>query len=155
NYRYIGIIGDSMFHRLFPNEPHRRFARTERGHEPAGHGRRHRSGRRSHRHEGELTRLLGHGDLRLLMLRLIQDKPRHGYEIIKEIENLAGGVYTPSPGVVYPTLTLLEEIGHVEGALIDQGKRQFTITDTGRAFLAANQIATDALFARLQQSTEA
>src|SRR5271163_2248802 len=53
-----------------------------------------------------------HGELRLVILALIAERPRHGYEIIKEIEDRFGGGYTPSPGVVYPTLTMLEELGH-------------------------------------------
>jgi DNA-binding PadR family transcriptional regulator len=57
-----------------------------------------------------LRRFFAHGDLRLVILRLIAEKPRHGYEIIKAIEERVAGAYSPSPGVIYPTLTLLEEL---------------------------------------------
>ena len=77
-------------------------------------------------------------------------QPRHGYEIIKAIEERLGGGYSPSPGVIYPTLTMLEELGHATVAE-DAGKKQYTITDEGRAFLAANQPAVDAALARMEQ----
>jgi DNA-binding PadR family transcriptional regulator len=83
------------------------------------------------------------------MLALIAEKPRHGYEIIKAIEERFAGGYTPSPGVVYPTLTMLEELGH---ATVEEtgGKKQYSITVQGRAELAANQAAADAAMARMQ-----
>jgi DNA-binding PadR family transcriptional regulator len=84
-----------------------------------------------------------------VILRLIEERPRHGYEIIKEIEDRAGGAYTPSPGVIYPTLTLLEELGYVSVTPGEGARRLHTITDEGRAFLSANHAAVDALFARL------
>jgi hypothetical protein len=62
---------------------------------------------------GGLGRFFAHGDLRLVILHLIAEKPRHGYEIIKAIEEQVAGAYSPSPGVIYPTLTLLEELGYV------------------------------------------
>lgn len=79
-------------------------------------------------------RLLNQGDLRLLALALIAEKPRHGYEIMKAIEDKTGGSYTPSPGVIYPTLTLLEELDHVS-VTPDNGKKLHSITDEGRAYL--------------------
>lgn len=99
---------------------------------------------------GRLRRLLEHGDLRLLVLHLIADRPRHGYEIIKAIEELAGGAYTPSPGVVYPTLTLLEEIGHVS-SIAEGNRKSFTITPDGTAALAADRASLDAILARIAQ----
>src|SRR5215472_16878149 len=63
---------------------------------------------------GRMGRVFDHGDLRYVLLQLIADKPRHGYELIKAIEEKFGGTYSPSPGVIYPTLTLLEELGHVQ-----------------------------------------
>src|ERR1700744_4135418 len=65
---------------------------------------------------GRIGRMFGHGDLRLLLLALIEKEARHGYELIRLIEEMSGGAYTPSPGAIYPTLTLLEEAGHAEVA---------------------------------------
>src|SRR5262245_14109482 len=61
-------------------------------------------------------RVFGPGDLRLVLLAMIAEKPRHGYELIKELEQKFGGGYAPSPGSIYPTLTLLEELEHVRSA---------------------------------------
>src|SRR5262245_41920153 len=83
-----------------------RHDRDERRHARGEH-RHHRHGSRS------LGRFFAHGDLRLVILDLIAEKPRHGYEIIKAIEEQVAGAYSPSPGVIYPTLTLLEELGYV------------------------------------------
>jgi DNA-binding PadR family transcriptional regulator len=89
-----------------------------------------------------------HGDLRYIILQLIADRPRHGYEIIKAIEEQLGGMYSPSPGVVYPTLTLLEELGYVVGTSVGS-KKQYTITPEGSAFLDNNRAVVDAVVARL------
>src|SRR5690349_21776415 len=70
-------------------------------------------------------RMFGPGDLRLVLLSLIDEKPRHGYELIKELEQKFGGNYAPSPGSVYPTLTLLEELGHVQSTATEGTKRRF------------------------------
>jgi DNA-binding PadR family transcriptional regulator len=75
------------------------------------------------------------GDLKYVILDLIKDKPRHGYEIIRLLEERSHGFYTPSPGAVYPTLQFLEETGYVEAAQHD-GKKIYSITDEGRKFLA-------------------
>ena len=79
-------------------------------------------------------RMLAQGDLRLLALALIAEQPRHGYEIIKVLEEKTEGWYAPSPGIVYPTLTYLEEAGYVT-AQADGAKRLYTITAEGRAYL--------------------
>jgi DNA-binding PadR family transcriptional regulator len=97
---------------------------------------------------GRLGRMLEHGDLRMLALHLINEKPRHGYEIIKAIEDLAGGGYAPSPGVIYPTLTLLEEIGQVSSTT-EGARKSFTITEAGAEALKANQDAVKAILARI------
>jgi len=85
-----------------------------------------------------IGRMLASGDLRLVALYLIEQQPRHGYDLIKAIEEKSGGVYSPSPGVVYPALTFLEEAGfattHAEG-----NKKLYTITDEGRSHLADNR----------------
>ena len=97
-----------------------------------------------------MGRPFDHGELKLVVLAMLAERPRHGYEIIKAIEDRFGGSYTPSPGVVYPTLTMLEEIGH---ATVEEagGKKQYTITEEGKAFLAANKTATDAAMGRMQE----
>lgn len=75
------------------------------------------------------------GDLKYVILDMIKDKPRHGYEIIRILEEHSHGFYAPSPGAVYPTLQLLEEMGYVE-ATQQNGKKVYSITDEGRQFLA-------------------
>lgn len=89
------------------------------------------------------------GDLRFVILKLISEKPRHGYDVIKAIEEKLGGGYAPSPGVVYPTLTLLEEMGYVS-ATSEGTKKLYTITPEGEEALKANQGVIDALFARME-----
>jgi DNA-binding PadR family transcriptional regulator len=88
-------------------------------------------------------RLLRDGDLRLVALALLEEAPRHGYDIIKALEERSGGFYSPSPGVVYPTLTYLEDVGYTTSAA-DGNKKVYTIADPGRAHLEENreQVAT-------------
>ena len=93
-------------------------------------------------------RMLAQGDLRLLALALIAEQPRHGYEIIKVLEEKTEGWYAPSPGIVYPTLTYLEEAGYVT-AQADGAKRLYTITGEGRAYLEKNRAFVDAVLERL------
>lgn len=129
-----------------------RFARRPKNeHE---HSHEHRHGRRGHSGGGRhaLGRFFAHGDLRLVILNLIADKPRHGYELIKEIEDSVAGAYSPSPGVIYPTLTLLEELGYVE-ATADGAKKLYAITAEGEAFLTANRATVDALLARMAEAS--
>jgi len=131
---------------------HRRFARTTRDggwDQEHGHDRMHAGRTRESRgFGGRRGRVFDHGDLRLVVLRLIEEKPRHGYEIIKAIEELVGGAYSPSPGVVYPTLTMLEELGQVTVTEQD-GKKLHALTDQGRAYLEENRQAVEALQARM------
>ncbi len=93
-------------------------------------------------------RMLAQGDLRLIALALIAEQPRHGYEIIKVLEDKTTGWYSPSPGIVYPTLTYLEEAGYVT-AQSEGAKKLYTITEEGRAHLAENRAFVDAVLARL------
>ncbi|WP_180901393.1 PadR family transcriptional regulator [Martelella soudanensis] len=86
---------------------------------------------------GRPGRFLGQGQIRLLVLHLIGQEPRHGYDIIKAIEEMSGGFYAPSPGVIYPTLSFLEEGGYVV-AVEDGNKKRYSITDEGSAYLADN-----------------
>jgi DNA-binding PadR family transcriptional regulator len=93
-------------------------------------------------------RMLAQGDLRLIALALIAEEPRHGYEIIKLVEEKTADWYSPSPGIVYPTLTYLEEAGYVTAAS-EGSKKLFTITDEGRAYLDANRAIVEAVLDRL------
>ena len=96
-------------------------------------------------------RVFGHGGLRFVLLRLIADKPSHGYELIKSIEDRLGGAYSPSPGTVYPTLTLMEEQGFLTVDEADAGgRKRYRVTDAGNAFLGENRATVDALLARMQ-----
>jgi len=122
-----------------------------------GHRGRHRRGRHGWggRHgrgddgdEMRAGRMLGQGDLRFIMLALIAEQPRHGYEIIKLIEDETEGWYAPSPGIVYPTLTFLEETGYVT-AQTEGVKKLYAITDAGRANLKDNRELVAAVRERL------
>ena len=116
-----------------------------------GFGGRGFGGRRGHDDDGRGSRrrMFDGGELRLVLLKLIADEPRHGYDLIRRIEELTGGAYAPSPGVIYPTLTLLGDMGLIEAADSDGAKNLFAITDAGRAELDANGEIVDALIARL------
>jgi DNA-binding PadR family transcriptional regulator len=130
----------------------------EHRHAAGRHGRwgHHRHGGGRHGRGGDFGggdmmragRMLAQGDLRLLALALIAEQPRHGYEIIKVLEDKTEGWYAPSPGIVYPTLTYLEETGHVT-AQADGAKRLYTITDEGRVYLEQNRVFVDAVLERL------
>ena len=134
-----------MFHRHSHRNHDRHFARGEHRHDdPLFHGRHGRGGR--------LGRFFAHGDLRLIILHLIAEKPRHGYEIIKAIEDQVGGAYSPSPGVIYPTLTHLEELGHVTVSTGDGARKLHAITAEGKAYLEAHRSALDALLARMREA---
>ena len=119
-----------------------------------GHGRDHgheewSRGRGGFGRGGGGGRIFGPGDLRLMLLALIAEKPRHGYELIKEIEQKFGGAYSPSPGSIYPTLTLLEELDHVRASATDGARKLFEITEQGRAFLDENRATLDGVLARM------
>jgi DNA-binding PadR family transcriptional regulator len=83
-------------------------------------------------------RFFGRGDLKYALLELLQERPMHGYEMMKALQERTGGMYTPSPGSVYPTLQMLEDRGFVTVSEAD-GKKVYSITDAGRAFLAEGQ----------------
>jgi DNA-binding PadR family transcriptional regulator len=93
-------------------------------------------------------RLFDYGELRLLVLALIAERPAHGYELIKIIEERFGGSYTPSPGVIYPTLSWLEDMGYARVEPKEGGRKSYAITDEGQAFLKDNQDAAQALLER-------
>lgn len=122
---------------------------TEHGDSMAG-GRGGRHGEEMHGRRGGGGRIFSHGGLRFVLLQLISQKPSHGYELIKLIEDRLGGSYSPSPGTVYPTLTLLEEQGYLKGESADAGGRKsYAITDAGKAFLEENRTLADAMLARM------
>ncbi|WP_419900554.1 PadR family transcriptional regulator [Roseomonas sp. USHLN139] len=100
-------------------------------------------------------RIFEHGSLRLVLLHLIAEKPRHGYELIKAIEDRLAGQYSPSPGVVYPTLTLLEELGYAHAVAAGGSRRRFEATPVGLAFLEENRPALQAMLARMTPEARA
>jgi DNA-binding PadR family transcriptional regulator len=112
---------------------------------------RHMHGGGFGRREG---RMFDGGELRLVILALVAEKPRYGYEIIKALGERVGGDYSPSPGVVYPTLTLIEEMGYASASQDAAGRKLYTLTPEGEAFLAANKAQVDAIFARLDGANE-
>ena len=91
------------------------------------------------------------GHLKYVILQLLEEKPRHGYEIIKEIEERFSGAYSPSPGTVYPTLTLLEDLGYARAKPEESGKKIYEITDEGRAHLAENKPLIDDIFSKIEE----
>ena len=95
-------------------------------------------------------RMFEGGELRLVLLKLIADEPRHGYQLIKAIEDLTEGDYAPSPGIVYPTLTMLEDMGHIRERKSKDSKKVFEATDDGRAHLEENEEEVEDLFERLE-----
>lgn len=113
---------------------------------PFGHGR-HRGGGGGRGGRGG-GRLFDYGELRLLVLALLAENPAHGYELIKGIEERFGGSYTPSPGVIYPTLSWLDDMGYAEVEASEGSRKRYRATDAGKAFLDANREQADALLAR-------
>jgi DNA-binding PadR family transcriptional regulator len=138
----------------------RGFDHGERGHWAGGrHGHHHRGGGfgwgRGGRHGGpgggdmfRIGRMFAQGDLKLVVLSLIAEQPRHGYEIIKVIEEKTSGIYSPSPGIVYPTLTFLEESGYLASES-EGSKKLYKITEVGEAYLKPNRDIVEAIMDRL------
>lgn len=93
------------------------------------------------------------GDMKYVILRLLRDKPRHGYEVMKELEEQLQGCYAPSPGAVYPTLQWLEDEGLVVSREVD-GKKVYEVTESGRQFLDEHQDTVDDIFARVRDAVE-
>jgi DNA-binding PadR family transcriptional regulator len=116
-------------------------------------------GRHGHRHGGGFggreSRVFDSGELKLVILAMIAEKPRHGYELMKDLGERVGGEYTPSPGVIYPTLTLLEEMGFATQTTDANNRKLYAVTPEGEKFLADNKPQADAIFARLDERTEA
>jgi DNA-binding PadR family transcriptional regulator len=156
------MFAKRFFHRFAHESGHGEVSmrRGGRGHHEHGHGHGHghgpddspgdwSRGRGGFGRGGGGGRIFGPGDLRLMLLSLIAEKPRHGYELIKEIEQQFGGAYSPSPGSIYPTLTLLEDLEQVRASASDGARKLFEITDQGRAFLDENRATLDGVIARM------
>ena len=103
---------------------------------------------------GRRPRVFDQGDLRMLLLSLIAERPSHGYELIRSIEEKLGGAYSPSPGVVYPTLTLLEELGYATVEAQEGGRKLYSVTEAGRAHLAENAGSVDQVRRRMADARE-
>lgn len=99
-------------------------------------------------------RMFGQGELRLALLAMVRDEPRHGYELIKAIEELTGGEYAPSPGAVYPTLQMLEDEGMIAEAKAKGSKKPFEATEEGIAELDERADEVEALMRRLSRMNE-
>ncbi|WP_316859652.1 PadR family transcriptional regulator [uncultured Cohaesibacter sp.] len=123
-----------------PFRPPFRGGRFGRGSDGGGEGRRR-------------GRMLAQGDIRLLSLALIEQEPRHGYDIIKEIEAMTDGAYAPSPGVIYPTLTYLEEANYTE-VQSDGNKKKYAITDEGKIYLDENRDDANRIIEHLEAIAE-
>src|SRR5687768_3114569 len=99
-------------------------------------------------------RMFEQGDLKYVILRLLEEKPRHGYEIIKELEDRFAGAYSPSPGTVYPTLTMLEDLGYARVTQDEKGRKAYEITPEGSAYLKENSSTVDSIFDRIGRFME-
>jgi len=111
-------------------------------------------GPRSKGHRGRMGRIFEQGDLKYVILRLLEEKPRHGYEVIKELEDRFGGAYSPSPGTVYPTLSMLEDLGYAKVAPDEGGRKVYSITPEGSAYLAEHSTTVDTIFERIGRFVE-
>jgi DNA-binding PadR family transcriptional regulator len=127
-----------MFH-------HNHHCRRMRGHRHEGH-----EARMFERGRGRRRRLFDSGELRLVLLKLIEEQPRHGYDLIREVENRSGGAYAPSPGMVYPLLTLLLDMGLVEETEGENARKLFAITEAGRVYLENHADVAESALAKLQ-----
>jgi DNA-binding PadR family transcriptional regulator len=121
-------------------------------HSHRGGSDRHHQARSHHHHSHHRhgSRLFDYGELRLLLLAMIAERPRHGYELIKSIEERFAGSYTPSPGVIYPTLAWLDDMGYAAIDTVGEGagRKIYRITPEGEAFLAANRAAVGEILSR-------
>lgn len=150
-----GGVGAPFGH-AFAGAPHGRGGHPGRGPGgPHGDGFSGFGGRGGDGREGRGPRLFAGGDLKLLALDVVRRQPSHGYEVIKAIEQLVGGDYSPSPGTIYPTLTLLEDMGFVRGVEAEGGRRRYEITAEGQAHLDAQREALERLLARLDRGRDA
>jgi DNA-binding PadR family transcriptional regulator len=106
---------------------------------------------REHRHGGGRERLFDAGDLKLVILKLLSEQPSYGYQLIKTMEERLAGGYSPSAGVIYPTLTLLEEEG-LAASTVENNKKVYSVTPEGTQFLEENKRRVEGLFERLEEA---
>jgi DNA-binding PadR family transcriptional regulator len=139
--RYIGKLMHPHFHHFF--------GRHHGGRGLGRFGRGFMDGDNGGRSFG-MGRKLASVDLQLLILRLLDEKPRHGYEVIKALDELSKGFYVPSPGMVYPALTYLEEIGHAT-VEADGTRKLYRITRAGQDHLQGNRSAADAMLTQFSR----
>lgn len=128
-----------------------------RGLRSEGRGRKRGRGGPEGRHgrggKGGPKRALRHGDLRYLIMALIQDAPRHGYDMMSEIEALSKGAYKPSPGVIYPALELVQDMGWAK-VEVQEDKKSYVITDAGKTVLSENEDRIATIYARLSDLSQ-
>jgi DNA-binding PadR family transcriptional regulator len=141
-----------MFHRHFDDYIHH--SRGDHGHHGFGRGPFRGWRSRGGGFGGREGRMFDGGELRFVILALVAEKPRYGYEIIKELGERVGGDYSPSPGVVYPTLTMLEEMGYASASQDPQGRKLYTVTPEGEKVLAENKAQVDSIFERFGDRDE-
>jgi len=103
---------------------------------------------------GRRGRMFDAGDLKLLVLKILQQAPSHGYEVIKAIGDRVGGDYSPSPGTIYPTLTLLEDLGFIKATTPDSPRKQYALTPEGEAHLGEQAEVLQRIEARLTQTRD-
>jgi DNA-binding PadR family transcriptional regulator len=134
------------------------YAKAMRGCGPRGfyaiwghHGRHGFGGRHGGSERGGRRRVFDSGELRLVLLKLIEEMPRHGYDLIREIEERSNGAYAPSPGVVYPTLTLLQDMGFIEEEKSDGSRKRYAITKAGVVHLTEKTEEVEAALAKLAE----
>ncbi len=116
-----------------------------------GHGRHGFGGRPGRGEGGGRRRLFDRSELQLVLLKLIEEQPRHGYDLIREIEDRSGGAYAPSPGVIYPTLTLLADMDLIEEAKSEGSRKLFAITHAGTVHLTEKTAEVEAAMAKLAE----
>lgn len=115
------------------------------------HGRHGFGGRHGSSERGGRRRVFDSGELRLVLLKLIEEMPRHGYDLIREIEERSNGAYAPSPGVVYPTLTLLHDMDLIEEEKTDGSRKRYAITKAGIVHLTEKTEEVEAALAKLAE----
>ena len=136
---------------MFKNKCQEAAQRDDRdGPEGEWFGGRHGGFRRHHMRGGRGRGMLDGAELRLILLKLIADQPRHGYELIQAVGELTGGSYAPSPGIVYPALSMLEDMGQIAPMAGDSTRKAFAISEAGSAELAAQAETVAGLFKRLE-----
>lgn len=145
---------NDMHHHGHPHGEHAGFAGRHGGRH-GGHGPHHGGFGFGFDDEGGLPRgrKLSSDDLQLLLLALIGEQPRHGYELIKALEKRSNGFYVPSPGMMYPALACMEDLGQVIIQL-EGNRKRYALSEEGRTHLEANRERVDLMFAKLEQAAE-